>query len=92
MRIKYAHYKIMNEPLFDTTAARRPTNLSVNSDLLAQARAEKLNLSRVLEERLVEILTERHRQAWRERNREACEAYNRRIGRTGVFSDGLRRF
>ncbi len=92
MRINYAHIQAMSEPLFDTAAARRPTNLSVNSDLLAQARAEKLNLSRVLEERLVEILRERRQQSWRERNREACEAYNRRIGQTGVFSDGVRRF
>ncbi|RLA31550.1 MAG: acetoacetyl-CoA synthase [Gammaproteobacteria bacterium] len=73
-------------------AAKKPTNLSINSDLLAQARAEKLNLSRVLEERLVEIVRERGRAAWLTRNRAALEAYNERIGQEGVFSEGLRKY
>ncbi|MBI2313705.1 MAG: type II toxin-antitoxin system CcdA family antitoxin [Betaproteobacteria bacterium] len=29
---------------------------------------------------------------WRRKNAKAIEAYNRRIERYGVFSDGLRRF
>ena len=82
----------MNEPIYDVSAVKKPTNLSINSDLLAQARAEKLNLSRVLEERLLEILRERGRVAWLERNRTALEAYNQRVEQDGVFSDGLRRF
>ena len=82
----------MVEPIYKVSAVKKPTNLSINSDLLAQARAVKLNLSRVLEERLVEILRERARVTWLERNRAALEAYNQRVERDGVFSDGLRRF
>jgi antitoxin CcdA len=92
MRIDDVDELPMNEPLYDLSAPRKPTNLSVNSDLLRQARAERLNLSRVLEERLLEILRERHRAAWLERNRGALEAYNARVERDGLYSDGLRPF
>jgi len=82
----------VNHPLFDPDAAKKATNLSVNSDLLRLARAERINLSRLFEERLAEVLRERQRAAWRQRNRAAVTDYNERVARDGVFSDGLRRF
>jgi antitoxin CcdA len=71
---------------------KRPANVSVRIDLLEQARRYDINLSRALEDRLVELLRERERDAWRERNRAAIDAYNKRVEREGVFSDGLRTF
>lgn len=71
---------------------KRPTNVSVRVDLLEQARHHDINLSRALEERLVELLRQKERAAWLERNRAAIEAYNERVEREGVFSDGLRTF
>jgi len=78
--------------LFDLKAPKKPTNLSVNADLLQQARSRKLNLSRLLEERLVEVLRDTEREAWLRENESAIDQYNTRIERDGVFSDGLRRF
>ncbi|MBI3013571.1 MAG: type II toxin-antitoxin system CcdA family antitoxin [Candidatus Tectomicrobia bacterium] len=78
--------------LFNPNAPKKSTNLSVNSDLLRQARENRINLSQTLEQRLAELLLEEKRRRWREENREAIEAYNQRIGTRGVFSDGLRRF
>ncbi len=82
----------MQEALYDTNAPKKSTNLSINSDLLRQAKDYHINLSKALEQRLVEMLLEEKRREWKEANRDAIEAYNRRIEAGGVFSDGLRRF
>jgi antitoxin CcdA len=78
--------------LFDIRAPKKSTNLSINSDLLRQARAYGINLSQALEQRLEEILREEKRRRWQEENREAIAKYNQRVEAEGVFSEGLRRF
>jgi antitoxin CcdA len=78
--------------VFDASAPKKPANLSINSDLLQQAKEHHINLSQALELRLAEILRDEKRRSWLEENREAIEEYNQRIGTDGVFSDGLRRF
>jgi antitoxin CcdA len=78
--------------LYDPDAPKKPTNLSVNQDLLRVARSQKLNLSRLLEERLVEVLRDKERETWLKENALAIKKYNERVERAGVFSDGLRRF
>lgn len=78
--------------LYDTYAPKKPANLSINSDLLQQAKERHINLSQALELRLAEILREEKRRQWQEENQEAVEEYNRRIESRGVFSDGLRKF
>lgn len=78
--------------IYDNKAPKRASNLSVNSNLLEEARRYKLNLSKLLEQALVEALTEKKRTEWLEQNREALEAYNERVEERGVFSDGLRTF
>ncbi len=82
----------MQESLYNTQAPKKSTNLSINSDLLRKARDHHINLSKALEQRLIEMLLEEKRREWREENRDAIEAYNSRIEAYGVFSDGLRRF
>jgi antitoxin CcdA len=78
--------------VFNPKAPKKSTNLSINSDLLTQAKQNNINLSRALEQRLIEMLLEENRCKWREENKEAIEAYNRRIEVSGVFSDTLRNF
>jgi len=78
--------------VFDASAPKKPTNLSINSDLLQQAKEHHINLSQTLEIRLAEILRDEKRRNWLEENREAVEEYNQRIETHGVFSDGLRQF
>jgi len=82
----------MQSEFVDRKAPKKSTNLSINSDLLRQAREQRINLSQVLELRLVELLREEKARSWREENREAIEEYNQRVAAAGVFSDGLRRF
>ena len=78
--------------LFDHNAPKKSTNLSINSDLLRQAKELRINISQALEIRLVELLREENSLRWKEENREAIEDYNSRIEAHGTFSDGLRRF
>lgn len=72
--------------------AKKPTNLSVDPELLKQARALGLNLSEVFERSLLDAIAEKQGQKWLAENKEAIEAYNRHVERHGVFSKGLRRF
>ena len=82
----------MAPQLYDTNARKKPTNLSLNSDLLRQARDLRINLSQTLERCLAQMLLDEKRRVWREENREAIEDYNRRIEEQGVFSNDLRGF
>lgn len=77
---------------YEQTARRKRVNLTVNEDLLALARQYKLNLSRILENSLISELKTRWQNDWLDENKSAISAYNRRIAKHGVFSDGLRRF
>lgn len=76
----------------DKKAHKKPVNLSVDEELLLQAKALNINLSRKFEEMLADLLAEERRRQWLDENREAIEDYNARIVRQGAFSDGLRRF
>lgn len=71
-------------------AAKKATNVSIRSDLLAHARELKINLSAELERRLEEIVRQHRREQWLRDNREAIEAYHRHVEKHGVWSDGLR--
>jgi antitoxin CcdA len=82
----------MQTNFFDPNAPKKSTNLSINSDLLRQAKERHINISKALELRLAELIREENARRWKEENREAIEDYNRRIEARGTFSDGLRRF
>jgi antitoxin CcdA len=75
-----------------SSAPKKPTNLSIRTDLLEQARALDINLSSELEKHLVEVIRQRRAEQWLKDNREAIEAYNRYVEKHGVWSDGLRTF
>lgn len=78
--------------IYDQTAPKRASNLSINSSLLEQARYYKINLSKLLEKTLIDTLQQKKREEWLKQNRSALHDYNERIEQRGVFSDGLRRF
>lgn len=79
-------------PTFDTHAPKRPTNVSVNSELLAIAKELKINLSATLETALTQLVNARQRELWKRENQTAIEAYNQLVEEQGIFSDDLRSF
>jgi antitoxin CcdA len=78
--------------LYEPSAPKNPTNLSINSDLLKKARELDINLSTTLESALVIQLKARQTQLWLEQNKNTTEAYSQSVDANGVFSDGLRSF
>jgi antitoxin CcdA len=73
-------------------ATKKPANLSINADLLNQAKEMNINLSATLEQALVETLKSKQRAQWLQENQQAIEAYNTYVDQHGVFSDELRSF
>jgi len=82
----------MGIAIYDERAAKQSTNLSINSDLLRQAREFKLNVSRAAEERLVELVRAEKERQLREELAESFRIYNEHIEKYGLFSDGMRTF
>jgi antitoxin CcdA len=72
--------------------AKKAVNLSIDADLVAEAKAAGTNMSALLEKALKEELRDRRWQKWREENREANEAYNRFVEEHGLLSDEWQNF
>ncbi len=72
--------------------AKKAVNVSIQSDLLDQARAEDINLSATLEAALADQLRIRRRDRWRSENEAAIEAYNRDVDENRSFGDHSRSF
>jgi antitoxin CcdA len=94
MRTYFAHFDQEHtmSTTFDRSAPKRPANLSINSDLLRQAREWNVNLSRLMEQALESHLRELRARQWLTENRGAIADYNAHVEQAGVFSDGLRSF
>ncbi|CAG0939966.1 hypothetical protein GALLN_00797 [Gallionellaceae bacterium] len=82
----------MSSTVFNPAAPKKSANLSINADLLQQAKQLNINLSQTLEQHLAEIVRQARRSQWLAENKRALDEYNRRIESRGAFSDGLRRF
>ncbi|BBJ24653.1 type II toxin-antitoxin system CcdA family antitoxin [Candidatus Nitrotoga sp. AM1P] len=78
--------------LYDETASKKATNLSINSDLLSKARELKINLSATLERALADELRTTERDKWLKSNKKAIESLNELAERNGLFSDSYRNF
>ena len=76
----------------NSKATKKPTNVSVNSDLLKRALELEINLSALLEHALVDYLRQRADDQRLQENHEAIAKYNELVEANGVFSDGIRRF
>jgi antitoxin CcdA len=82
----------MMPPSTNRKAPKQATNLSIDRDLLNEAREAGVNLSAVLEEALRVKLAAARREKWKRENAEAIAEYNELVAEHGVFSDGRRSF
>jgi antitoxin CcdA len=78
--------------LYDSNAPKKPTNLSINSDLLKKTKSLNINLSATLEQALKDILAKKASVQWRLDNKNAIAAYNKFIEENGLFGDEYRVF
>lgn len=80
------------ENAYNLESPKRATNLSVNSDLLTQAKRLGINLSALFEQSLADKVKQMKSELWLAENRDAIAVYNNDVLEHGVFSDGLRSF
>lgn len=73
-------------------ASRRPTNVTLHANLIAEAKQLGINISEACETGLRDRVAQARRQRWLEENREAIEDYNARIERHGLTLAKYRRF
>jgi len=77
-------------PIYNHNAPKKPTNLSVNSDLLRKARDLKINLSATLEAALEVQVRLLAREKWLKENEKAIASLNELVENNGLFSDSYR--
>ena len=80
------------QPATERSSTKKSANLSINKDLLIEARSLNINLSATLEQALTEKIRQEKRRQWLEDNREAIENCNEFTEQHGLFSDKHRRF
>ncbi len=77
---------------FDQQAPKKATNLTINSDLLNQAKNLKINLSATLEQALIVQVKNAQREQWLKENKDAIDELNKLTEENGLFSDSFRNF
>lgn len=65
-------------------AARKATNLTLNADLLAEAKALSVNVSRAAETGISQAVRAEKERRWIEENREALESSNTWVEKNGL--------
>ena len=78
--------------LYNINSPKKPANLTINSDLLNQAKNMNINISSVLESALSEVVRQRKKEQWLKNNSEAIRSYNAYVSEFGLFSDEMRTF
>ncbi len=80
------------QPVIKIKTPKKPTNVTVDSSLLVEARSLKINLSATLEKALISEVREAKAQQWRADNKSAINRCNELADKNGLFSDKHRAF
>ncbi|MDD2850588.1 MAG: type II toxin-antitoxin system CcdA family antitoxin [Desulfuromonadaceae bacterium] len=82
----------MTVSFYNHDAPKQTAHVSINSDLLRQAKAEKINLSQTVEKLLATAIRDKKRQEWLDNSCDAIEEYRQFVEKNGCFGDALRCF
>ncbi|WP_288743058.1 type II toxin-antitoxin system CcdA family antitoxin [uncultured Rheinheimera sp.] len=77
---------------YSSQAPKKATNLSLNSELLAEAKRLNINLSATMEKALELEVSQRLKAEWLEQNADAIAVCNELTEKHGLFSDSFRVF
>lgn len=72
--------------------SRRATNVSLDANFVAEAKALGINLSQACERGLIETVKEARAALWREENRAAMDDWNAWVEKNGLPLANLRLF
>jgi antitoxin CcdA len=76
--------------LYDLQASKRPVNVTLNSDLVARARAEGLNVSALAEEAVAAALGRVIQKKFEAEIAQACRAHEQYLAEYGSLGDAIR--
>jgi len=76
----------------EASAVRKAANLSIDVDLLSEAKALSVNISRAAETGIAEAVRKEKERLWKEENREAIESSNRWVEEHGLPLAKYRQF
>ncbi len=85
---KFRHSGRIGQPA--KPGRKRAVNVTVDENVLAEAKQLGLNLSQILEDELHKRVTEERTRRWQEEHREAIEAHNRFTEKHGIFGEEFR--
>lgn len=71
-------------PRTSAQTQRKPTNISVDTKLIAEAKELEVNISRAAEEGIAKAVADEKSRRWLEENKEALESSNRYIEKHGL--------
>ena len=71
---------------------RKPTNLSIDARLIAEAKDLDINISRIAEDGIARAGAEEKARLWKIENREAIESLNAYIEENGLPLEEFRQF
>ena len=80
------------KPIFDPEAPRTVCTLSINEDLLRQARELGIDLGQTLEASLTDEVREAKTKVWIDENKDAMAAMHHWVEENGLLSDHFRMF
>ena len=84
--------RILSVVMMEIRPMKRAANLSVDSELLDQAKELKINLSHTFENALRTLIRQKQSEQWKIENKQAFDSYGKHIKKHGTFSDKLRSF
>ena len=84
MRIIYAHAKGSIMRKIATNAVRQPANLSIDSQLMAEAKRLNVNVSRAAEAGIAEAVAAEKTRLWKLENRATMDAWNDYVDKHGI--------
>jgi antitoxin CcdA len=81
----------MNKPA-RFSAPKKPTNVSLPSDLVEEAKRLGINLSQACETGLSQQVRNALKEEWKRENREAIQSWNKWVAENGMPYDEYRQF
>lgn len=74
------------------SGTKKPTNVSLPSDMVSEAKRLGINVSQACEMGLANILREAQKEEWKRENREAIESWNKWVAENGLPLAKYRQF
>jgi antitoxin CcdA len=92
MRIHYAHVAEAIMRKIALNAIRQPANLSIDSNLMREAKGLDVNVSRAAEAGIAEAVAAEKTRLWKLENRATMDAWNDYVEKNGIPLEEYRQF